>query len=92
MIVSVIIAGVIDPVGRPFKDKILAAYDNAQIGEPMDDVLDRFQYNIGIVIIPNKDKKRHDESDCIGECWLRLMYDMPVFIGERWVILDFGRD
>jgi hypothetical protein len=92
VIVSVIIAGVIDPVGRPFKDKILAAYANAQIGEPMDDVLDHFQYNSGIVIIPNKDKKRHDELDCIGECWLRLMYDVPVFIGERWVILEFGHD
>jgi hypothetical protein len=92
VIIAVIFAGAIDPIGRVFKDRILIAYDKAQVGEPMGDVLDRFQYDSGIVIVPNKDKKRHDELDCIGECWLRLIYEVPVIIGERWVTLEFGHD
>ena len=92
VIIAVIFAGAIDPVGRVFKDKILSAYDKAHVDEPMDDVLDRFQYDSGIVIVPNKDKKRRDELDCIGESWLRLIYEVPVIIGERWVTLEFGHD
>jgi hypothetical protein len=92
VIIAVIIAAIADPLGRTFKEKILTAYDKAEIGESMYDVLGRFQYYGSVVIVPNKDKKRHDELDCVGECWLRLMYDVPVLIGERWVILEFGHD
>jgi hypothetical protein len=92
VIISVIIAGVIDVPGRAFKDRILSAYDRARIGESMDDVLGRFQYHGDILIEPNKDKKHHDALDCVGDCWLRLIYDVPVMFGERGVTLEFGQD
>jgi hypothetical protein len=91
VIISVIIAGVIDVPGRAFKDKILTAYDRAQVGESMNDVLDRFQYG-DILIEPNKDKTPHNELDCVDSCWLRVMYEVPVIFGERWVTLEFAQD
>jgi hypothetical protein len=92
VIISVIIAGIIDVPGRAFKDKILTAYKQAQIGDSMVDVLDLFQYHGDILIEPNKDKKRHNESDCVDSCWLRVRYEVPVALGERWVTLEFAQN
>jgi hypothetical protein len=92
VIVSVIIAAIVDPFGRAFRDEILSAYKQAQIGELMVQVLNRFQHDTGIVVEPNKDKEHHDALDCIGECGLRLIYDVPVVFGESRVTLEFGRD
>jgi hypothetical protein len=92
VIISVIIAGIIDVPGRAFKDLILTAYDQARLGESMNDVLDRFQYHTDILIEPNKDKKPHDELDCVDRCWLRVRYEVSVIFGERWVTLEFAQD
>lgn len=92
VILAVIIAGIVDPIGRAFRGDILAAYDKAKVGESMFDVLSRFQYHGDVFIEPNKDNKRHGELDCIGGCWLRLLYDVPVIFGERSITLEFGRD
>jgi hypothetical protein len=92
VIFSVIIVGVIDPPSHAFKDRILAAYDQARLGESMDDVLDQFQFHGDILIEPNKDKKPHNESDCVDSCWLRVRYQVPVIFGERWVTLEFAQD
>jgi hypothetical protein len=92
VILSIIVAAIVDPFGRAFKGEIYAAYDKAQTGESMAEVLDRFQHDTGILVEPNKDLQRHSELDCIGECWLRLRYNVPMFFGEHWVTLEFGRN
>ena len=91
-ILSVIIAGIVDPFGHAPNDKILAAYHEAQIGERMPVVLNRFQYHGEVLIEPNKDRESHNELDCTSRCWIRLTYVVPEVFGERYVSLDFDRD
>jgi hypothetical protein len=84
-----ILAGVLDPFGHIFREKLLEAYGKAQIGEAMPVVLGRFEYGSPSV-------RPHTDSgnplDCTGSCWIRLTYDLPVTLGERWITLDFDRD
>jgi hypothetical protein len=90
LLISVMLTGMVDPLGHVFQDQLLAAFGKAQLGEPMSVVLGRIQYSSPSLLWPHKDSK--DVLDCTGNCWIRLTYDVPVFFGESSIVLDFDRD
>lgn len=90
LLLSVIFAGIVDPFGHIFRENTLRAFEKAQIGESMPVVLGRFEYGSPSLLRPHKENG--DPLDCIGNCWIRLTYDLPVVFGERWITLDFDRD
>lgn len=99
VVVSVILTAIVDPPNHIFKDDLLKAFKDAYIGEPMSDVLKPIQYETPSIIEPHKedkdkdkDKHKTDSLDCIGDCWLRLSYEVPVIFGKRWISLEFDRD
>lgn len=90
LLISVMLTGMVDPLGHVFQDQLLAAFGKAQMGEPMTIVLGRIQYSSPSLLWPHRDSK--DELDCTGNCWIRLTYDVPVFFGESSIVFDFDRD
>jgi hypothetical protein len=90
LLVSVIVAGVVDPSGHIFREKLLDAFGRAQVGERMPIVLGRIEYASPSLVWPHKDSG--NPLDCIGKCWIRLTYDLPVVFGERRITFDFDRD
>lgn len=89
-VISVIFAAMLDPWDHLFKDDLLKAFGEAYVGEPMSDVLMPFHYESPSLVSPHKDKG--DSLDCIGDCRLRLTYEVPVIFGQRWISLEFDRD
>jgi hypothetical protein len=90
LLISIILTAIVDPPGRIFKDELLNAYGKAYRGEPMSDVLKPFEHESPSLVLPRRDNG--DQLDCIGNCWLRLSYEVPEMFGERWISLDFDRD
>ncbi len=97
-LVSVIVTAIVDPSDHIFRNDLLKAFDDAYIGEQMSDVLKPFHYESPSIVWPHKDgdkdknKDKADSLDCIGDCWLRLSYEVPVIFGKRWISLEFDRD
>lgn len=85
-VISVIGAAMVDPSGHFFKDDLLRAFGDAKVGEPAPDVLKRFQYESPDIVLA------HNQFDCVGNCWLRLSYEVPETLGLRWVTLEFDQD
>jgi hypothetical protein len=48
--------------------------------------------NMGVRLLVRPHTENGNALDCIGNCWIRLTYDVPVVFGERWIALDFDRD
>ena len=90
LVISIILTAIVDPPDHIFKDELLNSFDKACIGEPMSEVLKPFEHESPSFVLPHTDKG--NQLDCIGDCWLRLSYEVPVIFGKRWVSLDFDRD
>jgi hypothetical protein len=90
LLISIILTAIVDPPGHIFKDELLNAYGKAYRGEPMADVLKPFEHESPSLVLPHKEKG--DQLDCIGDCWLRLVYEVPEMFGQRSISLDFDRD
>jgi hypothetical protein len=73
-----------------FRDELLNGYAKAYKGEPMSEMLKPFQHETPSIVSPHRE--HGDDLDCVGECWLRLSYEIPEMFGEEWVSLDFDRD
>ena len=89
VVVSVIVTGFVDPFGYIFRKDLLQAFEKAQKGETMDVVMHGFDYGSPIVE-PHTEKG--SPLSCVGECWIRVSYDLPVVLGELWIRLEFDRE
>jgi hypothetical protein len=90
LLISIILTAIVDPPDHIFKGELLTAYGKAYKGEPMSDVLKPFEHESPSLVLPHKDQG--NALDCIGDCWLRLSYEVPVIFGKDWISLDFDRD
>jgi hypothetical protein len=90
LVVSIALTAIVDPFGRTFKRELLEAYEKAHTGEAIADVLKPLQHESPSLVVPHTDQG--NQLDCIGDCWLRLSYEVPEMFGERWISLDFDRD
>lgn len=57
----------------------------------MKKVLDQFVYTSPSLVVPHDDNS-NNPLGCVGDCWIRLMYEVPVIFNRRWFEIDFGSD
>jgi len=91
LLVALIATGIVDPIGSAFRKDLLAGFDKAQPGQNMKLVLDRIRYASPSLVVPHEDNSK-DSLGCVGDCWIRLTYEVPAIFSRRWLDIDFGSD
>ncbi len=89
LLISVILAGIFNPLEYVFRDSLLRGFDKAEKGQSMDAVLHGFEYGDPLV---EPHRESGNPADCSGNCWFRISYELPVVLGEHWIRLEFDRD
>lgn len=75
LLLSVILAGILNPFEFAFRDSLLRGFDKAEKGQSMDSVLHGFEYGDPLVE-PHRDGG--NPADCARNCWTRISYGLPV--------------
>jgi hypothetical protein len=91
LLAALIATGIVDPIGSAFREDLLAGFDKAQPGQKMKQVLDRIHYASPSLVVPHEDNGK-DSLGCVGNCWIRLTYEVPAIFSRRWLEIDFGSD
>jgi hypothetical protein len=91
LLAALIATGIVDPVGSAFREDLLAGFDKAQPGQTMKQVLDQIHYASPSLVAPHEDDNK-DAMGCVGDCWIRLTYEVPAIFGRRWLDIDFDSD
>lgn len=91
LLAALIATGIVDPIGSAFREDLLAGFDKAQPGQKMKQVLDRIHYASPSLVVPHEDNS-NDSLGCVGNCWIRLTYEVPAMFSRRWLDIDFGPD